>query len=115
MNEVSHRHLARLWACVAAGFFVSTPALAGTVYLVSQSDRTFRPAALEIRVGDTVRIVNDDGELIHHAYVQSPSFTFDSGEEAPAARVDIVFPVAGRFDVRCLIHPKMRLVVTVAK
>ncbi|MDQ2763348.1 MAG: hypothetical protein M3Y22_07585 [Pseudomonadota bacterium] len=86
---------------------------AGSVFQVSQSGRMFHPDVLEIGVGDTVHVVNDDGELIHHAYVHSPSFTFDSGEEAPSSKLDIVFPVAGRFEVRCVIHPKMRLIVTV--
>ena len=80
---------------------------------VSQKDRIFHPGELTIAVGDTVRIVNDDGELIHHAYVHTPQFSFDSGEQEPGSKTDIVFPVAGTFTVLCAIHPKMRLVVTV--
>ena len=97
----------------AIAFLGCGTAHGASVFQVSQSGRMFHPGALEIRTGDTVHIVNDDGELIHHAYVKSPSFNFDSGEEAPTSKLDIVFPVAGRFEVRCAIHPKMLLVVTV--
>lgn len=80
---------------------------------VSQKDRVFQPGTLSIARGDTVRIVNDDGELLHHAYVKTPQFSFDSGEQEPGSKTDVVFPVTGTFTVLCAIHPKMRLVVTV--
>ena len=83
------------------------------VHTVSQKDRVFQPGTLDIAAGEVVRFVNDDGELLHHAYVSTPQFAFDSGEQEPGSRMDVAFPVAGTFTVRCAIHPKMRLVVTV--
>jgi plastocyanin len=80
---------------------------------VSQRDQAFHPGQLDIKRGDTVEIVNDDGDLLHHAYVESKSFNFDSGDQEPGAKVDIVFPVAGTFTVLCGIHPKMKLRVQV--
>jgi plastocyanin len=92
------------------------PVLAGAgadVYLVTQKGQQFNPGFLSIRRGETVRILNDDGELIHHAYVDSKTFSFDSGDQEPGSKTDIVFSVAGNFVVLCGIHPKMRLDVTV--
>jgi plastocyanin len=63
--------------------------------------------------GDTVSILNDDGDLLHHAYVQSDTFNFDSGDQQPGSRIDVVFSVPGEFKVLCGIHPKMRLLVHV--
>lgn len=80
---------------------------------ISQRNRQFNPGALIIRAGDVVTIVNDDGDLHHHAYVSSPNFKFDSGDQAPGSRTDIAFSTSGQFNVLCGIHPKMRLVVTV--
>ena len=80
---------------------------------VSQRNRVFQPNRLEITRGDSVRVVNDDGELIHHAYIATDDFSFDSGEQQPGSNVSIVFSKAGTFTVRCRIHPKMALVVTV--
>jgi len=59
------------------------------------------------------QIVNDDGDLLHHAYVESKQFSFDSGGQEPGAKVDITFPVSGAFTVLCGIHPKMKLLVHV--
>jgi plastocyanin len=80
---------------------------------VSQRDQAFHPGKLDIKRGETVEIVNDDGDLLHHAYVESKSFNFDSGDQEPGAKVDITFPISGTFMVLCGIHPKMKLRVEV--
>ena len=58
-------------------------------------------------------IVNDDGDLLHHAYIESDAFSFDSGDQQPGSRTRIVFSVPGDFKVLCGIHPKMKLAVHV--
>ncbi len=40
-------------------------------YVISQRGRAFHPIFLSIKRGETVRIINDDGDLLHHAYVES--------------------------------------------
>ncbi len=84
-----------------------------TQYSVSQRGREFTPSELNVRQGDLVHIVNDDGDLSHHAYIASDRFKFDSGDQEPGHDVDIPFTVAGTFNVLCGIHPKMRLTVNV--
>lgn len=103
---------------VAASLLVA--ALAGTAMastgarvVVSQRGRAFLPGALSVHQGDTVEVVNDDGDLMHHAYVDDPEFSFDSGDQEPGAKADIVFTKPGTFNVLCGIHPKMKLVVAV--
>jgi plastocyanin len=85
----------------------------GATVLVSQKGRAFHPGSLSIGAGDTVTVVNDDGDLLHHAYVESADFSFDSGDQQPGSRVDITFNKPGTFNVLCGIHPKMKVVVTV--
>jgi plastocyanin len=82
-------------------------------FVVSQKGRMFVPGTLVINRGDTIRIVNDDGDLLHHAYIESDSFNFDSGDQEPGSKTDITFSSAGNFTVLCGIHPKMKLVVEV--
>lgn len=82
-------------------------------YWVSQKGRQFHPNEISLNQGDTLRIINDDGDLLHHAYVESPWFNFDSGDQTPGSRTDVIFSVPGRFNVLCGIHPKMKLVVEV--
>jgi plastocyanin len=82
-------------------------------YQIRQRGQQFNPGYLSIQRGQTVEIINDDGELIHHAYVDSKLFSFDSGDQEPGSTTDIVFSVPGNFVVLCGIHPKMRLDVVV--
>ena len=98
-----------LLATAAGAAFAST----GTRSVVSQRGRAFLPGAMAIRQGDTVEIVNDDGDLMHHAYIDDPAFSYDSGDQEPGAKADITFARTGTFTVLCGIHPKMKLVVTV--
>jgi plastocyanin len=97
-------------------FMCAVPLLAGTQpksYAVTQKGQQFNPRVLSLQRGDVIEIINDDGELIHHAYIDSKSFSFDSGDQEPGSKTDIVFSVPGDFVVLCGIHPKMRLDVTV--
>jgi plastocyanin len=80
---------------------------------ISQKGREFHPSEITVKRGDSVQIVNDDADLLHHAYVDAPKFSFDSGDQEPGSKTSINFSVAGDFDVLCAIHPKMRLVVHV--
>jgi plastocyanin len=82
-------------------------------YTVSQKGREFHPGQLTLKRGETIEIVNDDGDLLHHAYIDSKDFSFDSGDQQPGSKTDITFPVTGKFDVLCAIHPKMKLEVHV--
>jgi plastocyanin len=90
------------WAALSAG-----------PYQVSQKGRAFQPSELSIRRGETVQIVNDDADLLHHAYVDSERFTFDTGDQEPGSKTNVVFTVSGTFNVLCGIHPKMKLTVQV--
>ncbi|KAB1074092.1 plastocyanin [Methylobacterium planeticum] len=81
--------------------------------IVSQKGRAFLPVSLAVERGETVTIVNDDSDLLHHLYVESDRFTFDSGDQMPGSRTAITFTEAGTFQVLCGIHPKMKLAVRV--
>ena len=81
--------------------------------VIAQKGRAFHPLTLIISRGDTLQFFNDDGNLLHHAYVETDTFNFDSGDQQPGSRTNVVFSVPGTFNVLCGIHPKMKLVVTV--
>ena len=105
-----------IFLAVFAAFLLSLgawAAIAGHQYIISQKGRQFRPEKITINRGDTLELVNDDGDLRHHAYIDSDKFTFDSGDQEPGSKTNITFTAAGDFDVLCAIHPKMKLVVHV--
>ena len=79
----------------------------------SQKGRAFQPGSLVIARGDTLTIVNDDSDLLHHAFIEAENFSFDSGDQEPGSRTPVTFTERGTFQVLCGIHPKMKLVVRV--
>ena len=93
--------------------FGTLAGLALPQYVVSQKGREFSPNNVTIKRGEAVQVVNDDADLLHHAYIDSDKFSYDSGDLGPGSKTSIAFPVAGTFDVLCAIHPKMKLVVHV--
>lgn len=99
-----------LLICAVLG---SAALAAAPTHFVSQKNQIFTPGELTIKPGETVEIVNDDGDLLHHLYVDSKQLEFDSGDQEPGAKVDITFPATGTYDVLCGIHPKMKLTVRV--
>ena len=120
MNS-GQRHLTRpkrslCWsiAALSIGAVIGAAALAAAPqHYISQKDQIFTPGELSIKRGETVEIVNDDGDLLHHLYIASKKLDYDSGDQEPGAKVDITFPYTGTFDVLCGIHPKMKLTVHV--
>lgn len=88
-------------------------AIGSPILHVSQKGRAFQPNALVVPRGATVEIVNDDGDLLHHVYVDAPELTFDSGDLKPGSKTQLAFTAAGTFAVLCGIHPKMKLIVRV--
>jgi plastocyanin len=99
-----------------AGAVTALGMLAGSAFAdssISQKGREFHPGEITIKRGETIQIVNDDGDLLHHAYIESTKFSFDSGDQKPGSITPITFAVAGDFDVLCAIHPKMKLTVHV--
>jgi len=105
---------------LAAAFLALAAALATRVAAadqphqrVSQKDQAFNPNELNIARGTTLDIVNDDGDTLHHAYVESPTFAFDSGDQEPGTTAAITFSRDGTFTVLCGIHPRMKLKVRV--
>ena len=98
---------------LAAVALAALGASAHQVAVVSQKKRVFEPREVEVNLGDSLVFVNDDGELLHHVYSRDARFSFDIGEQPAGTRVPVRFSVRGAFDVRCDIHPRMLLRVTV--
>jgi plastocyanin len=83
------------------------------VVTVLQKGRAFSPRAATVAQGDTVVFLNDDGELLHHVHSSDARFSFDIGEEPAGAQKGVRFTTRGLFEIRCAIHPRMLLQVTV--
>ena len=92
---------------------LSTAAFAADeAHTIVQKGRAFRPAEVSINRGESLTFTNND-DFIHQIYVQSAGFSFDSDERNPGQDITETFTASGTFEVRCHIHPKMKLVVRV--
>jgi plastocyanin len=90
--------------CLLAG-----AAMADDAHTIVQQGRAFRPAEVTINRGESLTFTNND-EFIHQIFVTG---LFDSDERSPGQNLTESFPDAGTFEVRCHIHPKMKLIVHV--
>ncbi len=102
----------RVALLTAVTLFPPLVAVAAAPVMVTQLKRAFSIRELRVQRGDVVRFTNAD-EFLHQIYIDSKTFKFSSKEQSPGEIVDITFPASGTFEVRCEIHPKMLLNVTV--
>jgi plastocyanin len=93
---------------ILAGLLAAGPAWADD-HVIAQSGRAFHPGEITINRGDSLTFTNQD-DFIHQVYV---SGLFDSDEKAPGQKLTENFTQTGTFEVRCHIHPKMKLLVHV--
>ncbi len=75
-------------------------------------NRDFKPAAMAVPIGSTVRFVNQD-EVRHNVFSVTPGSTFDLGYQAPGQSVDQVLNRAGVVLVSCNVHRSMETDVLV--
>ena len=78
-------------------------------HTMSQKGRAFHPTDVTINRGESLTFTNEDS-FIHQIYVDG---LFDSEEKAPGENLNETFPGTGTFQVRCHIHPTMRMIVHV--
>lgn len=84
--------------------------IAATQHQIIESGKKFSTKKLEISVGDTVTFVNSDA-IKHNITIKK--MKYNSGLQDPGQNIDVLFDKQGKFKVRCGIHPKMKVSVTV--
>ena len=95
-----------------ASAFVSGAAMADE-HLVSQKNKSFSVKKLKLKVGDSIKFVNEDG-FAHNVFSLSAAKSFDTGSFGSGQARSVVFDKAGAVEVECAVHPDMRLDVEVA-
>jgi plastocyanin len=80
---------------------------------VDQMDLEFVPTSVTINVGDSVRFTNSD-RIAHDVTIVNPDGTSeDKGMNSYMVGIVVTFPKTGVYQVRCRIHPAMRMTITV--
>lgn len=94
---------------ILAATLLPLAALAQATHVIVQKGRRFSQGEITLNRGESLTFTNDD-EFIHQMYVDG---LFDSDEKNPGEKLVQPFIRTGTFEVKCHIHPKMRLVVHV--
>jgi len=103
--------LARYAVLVAAVAGTATLAYAAD-HAISQKGRIFSPGTIRVKTGEALVFKNDD-DVTHHVYSSTTGQEFTIETMEPGQSVPHTFAKPGRVDVRCGLHPGMRLMVTV--
>lgn len=99
-------------AAVVITLAAALPALAGQEHVVSQKNKAFSVKKLTVKVGDSIRFVNDDN-FAHNVFSLSAAKSFDLGSFGNGGAKSVTFDKPGKVEVECAVHPDMRLDVEV--
>jgi plastocyanin len=103
----------RIPGILAALALTVLPALAEE-HLITQQDRAFSQSEISLKAGESIVFKNAD-QVTHNVFSVSPGMEFNIRRQAPGGSSTVVFSKPGVAEVRCSIHPKMKLIVTVIK
>ena len=80
---------------------------------IDQVGQKFSQSSLSVARGDAVHFVNHDDVTHNINVIDEDDNALDKGLQKPGESIDQVFDKAGKFIVRCSIHPKMKMTVAV--
>jgi plastocyanin len=109
--NVSHRLRAACLAAALAALGAAGP-LRAEDHVIAQRDKAFSLAELTVRAGDRILFRNED-TVSHNVFSRSPGSEFEVRAQLPGQETPVAFRKPGVAEVRCAIHPNMRLRVTV--
>jgi len=99
---------------LAAGLTgIIVPCVAATELDVVQARQKFDLTSLSVHLGDTVHFLNHDDVNHNIMTVDSDLEATDHGLQKPGETLNVTFDQAGTFQVRCSIHPTMKMTITV--
>jgi plastocyanin len=98
---------------IGCGLLFAAPALAGDVKVL-QKNFAFSQSDVRVKTGDTITFVNED-PVPHNVYSLSKGLEFEIRSQMPGKADPVPFQRPGTAEVRCAIHPKMKLTVHVGQ
>ena len=111
MQETAATIRAAALAKAALGATGAALAQAQPAATVGQRDKVFSQEQVTLRARQAVRFNNDD-TVAHNVMVREPGGTTRAAVlQRPGEHTDVGFDLPGEYDVRCAIHPRMRLTV----
>ncbi len=81
-------------------------------HVITQKGKLFSPTDISLAPGDTIIFKNDD-DTSHNVFASTEGMKFNLGIQKSGTETSHKFESPGDAEVRCAIHPKMKLKVTV--
>ena len=94
--------------------FVLASAYGAEQPVVVQKNRMFTVAEIKIHPGDSILFKNED-DVVHNVFSSSPGSPFNLKIQQPGETASQSFKQEGTVEVRCVVHPGMKLIVNVTK
>lgn len=113
MSRFALNPIHTVWALAVAALLAATHASAAE-QVVAQKGKAFSVKKLKIKVGDSVKFVNEDA-FSHNVFSLSAAKSFDLGSYPQGGAKSVTFDKAGTIEVECAIHPDMTLTIEVEK
>ena len=82
--------------------------------VVDQKDRKFSVTEVTVKPGEKVSFKNSD-DVAHNVFSVTPGLEFEIQRQGPGEKSAVPFNKEGTVEVRCSIHPRMKLTVNVKK
>ncbi len=105
---------ARLIGFAAAALVFAAGAYAATSQVaVNQKGSRYSTESVTINPGEAINFINDD-ETVHNVSVKDEAGDYVAAlVEKPGEEKTVTFDKPGEYSVLCMIHPKMRMTVSV--
>ena len=87
--------------------------VSAAITTIDQSGQQFSQKSASLKSGDAITFANKDDVSHNITVVNEDDDTADLGLQKPGDNLSYTFDKAGRFKVRCSIHPSMKMTVTV--
>lgn len=100
-------------AVLLAAVFLASPSRAAE-HVILQKNKVFFPAEITVKPGDNVVFKNDD-DVVHNAFSITKGFEFNLNMQIPGQSASFAFPQEGKIEVRCVMHPAMKVIINVKK
>ena len=94
------------------GLIAAGLAWAAQEHVVTQKNKSFSVKKMTVKVGDTVKFVNEDS-FAHNVFSLSAAKSFDLGSFGNGGSKSVTFDKPGKVEVECAVHPDMRLDIEV--
>ena len=101
------------WIAVSVVTILAGGAALAASAEVDQVGQRFSRTHLSVAKGDVVQFVNHDDVTHNINVIDEHGTATDKGSQKPGTYIEHMFGKDGNFTVRCAIHPKMKMTITV--